>query len=166
MSAAWVPPEIYSASLPKSTVFACMLLTDQAGRLLQLRSVHHSGHELWQWPGGNLDAPSETPWQTAVRECAEETGIRIDREPRLLGMRFVAPRPNWPYSHIGFYFDGGALTADQVAAIRLDPAEHSAFELRFLHHWAPLMTLQSLTRVQALLQARATGVPAYLEARP
>jgi 8-oxo-dGTP diphosphatase len=67
----WLPPHEYVAGLPKAAVYGCLFFTDTVGRPLQLRSAIHGG---WQWPGGDMD-PDETPWETAVRECEEETGI-------------------------------------------------------------------------------------------
>ncbi len=37
--------------------------------------VHHNKIGLWLYPGGHID-PNEDPVQAAVREVAEETGIR------------------------------------------------------------------------------------------
>jgi 8-oxo-dGTP pyrophosphatase MutT (NUDIX family) len=161
----WIPPERYSAALPKATVFACLMFTDEAGRLLQLRSVEEQRLERWQWPGGNLDDPAETPWQVAVRECREETGLEFQGEPRLLGMRFITPRPYWPYAHLGFFFDGGVLSDAQLTAIRLDPAEHTEWEVRALEDWRPDLERDQFERAADFLAARATGTPCYAETR-
>lgn len=159
----WIPPEQYSAALPKATVFAGLMFTDEAGRLLQLKSVEEQRLERWQWPGGNLDDSRETPWKVAIRECREETGIQFRGEPRLLGMRFITPRPYWPYAHLGFFFDGGTLTDTQLQAIRLDPHEHTAWEVRDLEDWRPDLDPDDYDRAAALLAARGTGTPGYLE---
>lgn len=163
MSQKWIPPEEYSAALPKATVFSCFMFTDADGRLLQLRSVQEQRLERWQWPGGNLDDPAETPWQVAVRECREETGIEFQGERRLLGTRFIAPRPFWPYAHLGYVFDGGALSDAQLQAIRLDPAEHTAWEVRTLEDWRPDLAPERYEVCAAFLKARATGIPVHHE---
>ena len=51
--------------------------------LLQLRSGVHGGGS-WSTPGGHLD-PGEHPADCAVREAAEETGLRV-RDPIFLGV--------------------------------------------------------------------------------
>ncbi|GCB43775.1 NUDIX domain-containing protein [Streptomyces sp. NL15-2K] len=35
--------------------------------------------------------PGETPWQAAVRECHEETGLTLDAEPSLPTVHFLPP---------------------------------------------------------------------------
>jgi len=163
----WIPPEQYSAALPKSTVFACAMFTDEDDRLLQLLSVHHRRTEPWQWPGGNLDLERETPWEVAVRETREETGLNLPGPPRFIGTRFILPRPpHWPYSHLGFVFDGGQLTRDQLEGIRLDPHEHTAWEVRSLADWRCDMSPPEFERVTAFMAARQSGVACYYETRP
>jgi 8-oxo-dGTP diphosphatase len=39
--------------------------------------VHHNKIGLWLYPGGHID-PNEDPAQAAVREVAEETGIKAE----------------------------------------------------------------------------------------
>ncbi|MCY0934889.1 NUDIX domain-containing protein [Streptomyces sp. H34-S4] len=90
---------------------------------MQLRATRST--EAWQWPGGNMDH-GEPPWECALRECPEETGIVIEGERKLLGTQFVVHRGEaWPANHIGFLLDSGTLTDGQIAAIVLDPEEHS-----------------------------------------
>lgn len=42
----------------------------------QVLLLHHKKHDSWLQPGGHVE-PDENPWQTAVRETWEETGIDI-----------------------------------------------------------------------------------------
>ncbi|WP_211127188.1 NUDIX domain-containing protein [Streptomyces yatensis] len=75
-------------------------------------------------PGGNADA-GEDPLETARRETAEETGLELGRgQPRLLLTHYRLPGPRRPLGKIGFIFDGGRLSPEQLRRIRLDPAEH------------------------------------------
>ena len=103
--------------------------------------VHHNGIGLWLNPGGHVDE-NETPAEAAVREVAEETGIRARvlgeagfAHPAVVG--HVAP---WAiiemevtdskvgtHRHIDFVYVcravGGALTAqlEEVADARWVP---------------------------------------------
>ncbi|MEU9035047.1 NUDIX hydrolase [Streptomyces sp. NPDC048352] len=61
-----------------------MFFTDEDDRPVQLRATYSSAHP-WQWPGGVAEA-GERPWETAVRECREETGLRV------AGLRSSWPR--------------------------------------------------------------------------
>lgn len=53
---------------------ASAVLFDDADRVLL---VHHKKIGLWLYPGGHIDA-NEDPAQAAVREVAEETGIKAE----------------------------------------------------------------------------------------
>ncbi|MFJ2055132.1 NUDIX domain-containing protein [Streptomyces sp. NPDC087908] len=161
MASIWLPPVEYVATLPRATAYACLYFTDTRGRPFQLRASYDT--ELWQWPGGNMD-PGETPWETAVRECREETGITFTGEPLLLGTLFVTDRgEDWPANHIGFVFDGGELTDEQIAGVVLDPAEHSEYRLHTLDEWEREMEPHEFAHLAGIDRARRTGVPFYLE---
>jgi 8-oxo-dGTP pyrophosphatase MutT (NUDIX family) len=58
---------------------ARLLILDDAGRLLLFRFVHKTGplagQDFWATPGGGVD-DGESLEQAAVRELAEETGLR------------------------------------------------------------------------------------------
>ncbi|MBD0708305.1 MULTISPECIES: NUDIX domain-containing protein [unclassified Streptomyces] len=161
MTNVWLPPAEYVATLPRATAYACLYFTDTHGRPLQLRASYDT--RCWQWPGGNMD-PGETPWETAVRECHEETGLVHTGAPRLLGTHFVTDRgEQWPANHIGFIFDGGELTDEQIAAVVLDPDEHSEYRLLTLAEWEREMTPREYGRLAGIDRARRTGIPVYLE---
>ncbi|MEW2556780.1 NUDIX domain-containing protein [Streptomyces zhihengii] len=157
----WLPTEEYAATLPKASVFGAVFFTDEDDRPLHLRAVYETGHP-WQWPGGTAD-PGERPWETAVRETEEETGIRMPGPPRLLAAVFGLPGARWPLATTGFVFDGGRLTARQIAAVTLDPDEHDEVRVLPLEDWRPLMPGKDFARLRAVLHARRTGMPAYFD---
>lgn len=81
--------------------------------------------DYWDIPGGYVE-PGETPYQACIREVEEELGIRP-----AIGRLLVA---DWaPTDRDGdkilFIFDGGHLTPDQHAAIKLRDGE--LFEYRY-----------------------------------
>ncbi|MEV7724928.1 NUDIX domain-containing protein [Streptomyces sp. NPDC087917] len=161
MGSGWLPPAEYVRTIAQATSYACLYFTDTAGRPVQLRAVYTD--EAWQWPGGNMD-PGETPWQCAVRECLEETGLVFEGEPKLLGTQFVGHRGEaWPANHIGFIFDGGTLTDAQIAAFVLDPEEHDAVAVHTVAAWERLMTPTGFRRLREIDSARREGRVAYLE---
>ncbi|MEU7159202.1 NUDIX hydrolase [Streptomyces chrestomyceticus] len=59
-----------------------------------------------RFAGGNMDA-GEDPWECAVRECREETGLHIADQPRRMTTHFLPPLDNWTTHKIGFISDGG-----------------------------------------------------------
>ncbi|MFE2549724.1 NUDIX domain-containing protein [Streptomyces sp. NPDC059355] len=151
----------YVKTIARATSYACLYFTDTAGRPVQLRASYAT--EAWQWPGGNMD-PGETPWQCAVRECLEETGIAFGGEPKLLGTHFIRHRgEEWPANHIGFIFDGGTLTDEQIGGIVLDPAEHTGFRLHTVAEWEAIMTPRNFARLKEIDAARRAGTVAYME---
>ncbi|WP_329142477.1 NUDIX hydrolase [Streptomyces sp. NBC_01456] len=160
MTGTWLPPEQYIATLPKATVYGCLFVTDEAYHPLQLRAARNP--DLWQWPGGNMD-PGETPWQCALRECLEETGLSLAVEPRLLAVHFLPPLGDWTTHKLGFVFDGGRLTRRQIDSIVLDPDEHTEVAVKSLDVWKQEMSAHSFARLQAVARARHTRSVCYLE---
>jgi len=59
---------------------ACIIVTDEAGRLLLVKRSVEPQKGLWCLPGGFMEL-GETPEQAALRELQEETGLtgKIDR---------------------------------------------------------------------------------------
>lgn len=160
MSGVWLPPEEYIATLPKATAYACFFVTDERDRPIQLRAARNP--EVWQWPGGNQDE-GETPWQCAQREALEETGLAFGGDPKLLAVHFLPPLGDWTVNKIGFVFDGGRLTDEQIGSIVLDPDEHSELKVLPLSGWGRAMGSAGYRRLCAVAYARRTGTACYLE---
>ncbi|MEY9848306.1 8-oxo-dGTP diphosphatase [Streptacidiphilus sp. BW17] len=156
----WVPVEQYVELIPHATMFACLYVTDAQGHPLQLHTAKPQHPQAWQYPGGNVEH-GQTPFQTAVREMEEEMGLTFRGEPRLLAMHFMLPSTAWPLAKIGVVFDGGVLDAEELAQVRLDPREHSHWQVLPLEQWQPLMGTRYWRRLQASHQARATGTAVY-----
>lgn len=156
----WLPPEEYAATLQKATCFACVYLTDEDDRPLQLHAVYTSSHP-WQFPGGTME-PGERPWETAVRECREETGLAPHGPPRLLATVFGLPGEEWPFATVGLVFDGGRLGAEQIRGITVSPQEHDEARVLPLADWEALMPPRDFARLAAVDRARRTGVAAYV----
>lgn len=158
-SPTWLPPEQYAETVLKATAFACLYFTDEDDRPLQLHSVYSPAHP-WQLVGGTMDK-GERPWETAVREGREETGLTVPGPPRLLATVYGLPGAEWPYSTIGMVFDGGRLTAAQIRGITLDPQEHDEVRVLPLAGWKALMPRRDFARLSAVEEARRTGEAAY-----
>ncbi|MGP3732971.1 NUDIX domain-containing protein [Streptomyces sp. GDS52] len=154
-------PTQYAQTVPHHTVYGCLYIRDEHDRPIQLRSVY--GSRLWQFPGGNLDAPGEDPLQTARREAVEETGLDLAlNTPTLLLTHFLHAGPRMPLNKVGLIFDGGQLTADQLGRIRLDPAEHDMWAVHDMAGWQELMAPRDFSRLNAVEHARTGEGPAYL----
>jgi len=159
--AGWLPIEQYIQTLPHATVNAAFYFTDEAGRLFGMKSSHRP--DYWQLPGGDMDHGDASPFAAAVRELAEETGLRFSGEPALLATLFRGPEPGWPgYSKVGFLFDGGTLRAEQLAAVRLDPGEHSQWAVFSGPAWRATASPLLVACAEAAARARATGRAEFL----
>jgi protein-L-isoaspartate(D-aspartate) O-methyltransferase len=108
----------------------------------------------------------ETPWECAVREGLEETGLRFADRPRLLAMHYLPPLGTWTTHKIGFVFDGGRLTAEQIAGIVLDPDEHTEVAVKSLEDWERELPVDTFQRLAAVAHARRDGAARYIEYPP
>ncbi|MGY0070880.1 NUDIX domain-containing protein [Streptomyces sp. QTS137] len=114
----------YIASLPRVLAAAAALFRDGEGRVLLVEPNYREG---WALPGGTIESDEgETPRQGARRETAEEIGL--DRElGRLLVVDWVRGPGRPPM--VAYLYDGGALGADDLAAIRLQESELLSWRL-------------------------------------
>jgi 8-oxo-dGTP pyrophosphatase MutT (NUDIX family) len=98
-------PATSAVSAPVKRPAARVLLADARGRVLLFRGIdpHHPEEPYWFTPGGALE-PGEEPQLAAVRELAEETGLRIGVD-ELTG-------PVWLRRAI-FEFEGTAYHAEE-----------------------------------------------------
>ncbi|MEV7465426.1 NUDIX hydrolase [Streptomyces kronopolitis] len=139
---------------PASVVWGAVAFTDNTGRTLMLRDT--SVHRRWLLPGGVADE-GETPWDAAVRETFEETGIRLTGTPRLLAVDTLLP-VGTRVPMVGFMFDGGIIDA---AAIRLS-SEHDEVLFAEPNEWPDTVPPEQLDRLASLDHARQHGSPLYL----
>lgn len=132
------------------------LFLDETGRVLLVEPNYKN---YWEIPGGLIEV-GETPSQGCAREVAEE--LSLTREPGRLLVVDWAPHPTLG-DRVLFVFDGGVLTAPEIATIRLQPEELDSYA--FL---PPADALERLIprlrrRVDAALHARAENRVLYLE---
>ncbi|SEO93673.1 ASC-1 homology (ASCH) domain-containing protein [Actinacidiphila rubida] len=156
--------EEFVHTLAPHSAYGCLYVRDEHDRPLQLRTVY--GSRQWQFPGGTVE-PGEDPLTAARRETVEETGLELGHgSPRLLLTHYLRPDPGWPMGGVGFIFDGGQLTPEQLRHIRLDPTEHDLWALHDLAHWQRLMADDSYIRLKAVERARHGQGPTYLATGP
>lgn len=154
--------ETYDRSLARKRMGAGALFFDAGGRVLLVDPVYK---DPWEIPGGVVDA-DESPGQAAVREVQEELGLVLPLG-RLLVVDWVPPRP--PRSDavasegLMMVFDGGTLTATQVAAIVLQREELRGYAFVPEDQVHRFLNDRLTRRVRSALRARAAGTTLYLE---
>jgi 8-oxo-dGTP diphosphatase len=100
------------------------LFLDAEGRVLLLRPTYKP---YWEIPGGAIEV-GESPRQACSRELREELGLNPELG-RLLVFDWIPAEPPRPDGWM-FVFDGGHLSEDVAAQIRLPADELS--EWRFV----------------------------------
>ncbi len=100
------------------------LFLDAGGRVLLVRPTYKP---YWEIPGGAIEA-GESPRQACQRELREELGLDVELG-RLLVFDWLPAEPPRPDGWM-FVFDGGALSEEATAQIRLPVDELS--EWRFV----------------------------------
>lgn len=114
----------YIAGLPRVLAGAAMLFRDREGRVLLVEPNYREG---WALPGGTIESDEgETPRQAARRETLEEIGLDVG-PGRLLAVDWVLGPARPPIA--AYLYDGGRLTGDQLAAIRLQEEELLSWRL-------------------------------------
>ncbi|MBO2454069.1 NUDIX hydrolase [Actinomadura barringtoniae] len=151
-----MPDLAYYASLPRTRGAAAALLLDDLGRVLLVKPTYREG---WFLPGGVIEK-GESPLTACVRECEEELGF----VPRLDGMVCVdwgSPRDG--VDAVNVFVFSGAVTADEVSAIRLPPDELSDHVLVAPEKVPELAPTHISRRMEPSLRGMAEGRAIYLE---
>jgi 8-oxo-dGTP pyrophosphatase MutT (NUDIX family) len=141
------------------TLAAGVLLFDEQDRVLLVDPTYKPG---WEFPGGVVE-PGEAPAHAGVREVAEELGLRLKADPRLLVTDWEPPRPPG-YGGIRLLFDGGLLPAEEAERVLLPGAELRGWRFVTETEAAELLPSVRLERLRGALRARESGRPVYLEA--
>lgn len=142
--------------MSRPRVAAGALFFDDAGRVLIVKPTYKEG---WDIPGGYVE-PGETPIEACVREVKEELGL--DRQIGRLLVVDWAPSTG-EGDKILFIFDGGELSRQERAHVRLPPEELAALTFvgagTLSEHLGPRL----LKRISKAMEAHATTTPLYLE---
>ncbi|MFG2115159.1 NUDIX domain-containing protein [Streptomyces sp. NPDC048718] len=142
----------YIAGLPRVLAAAATVFRDEGGRVLIVEPNYREG---WTLPGGTVEADTgETPRQAARRETAEEIGLDLTPGP-LLAVDWVHGAARPPL--VAYVYDGGVLTKERFAAIRLQEEELDSWKLVGRAELAGYLPGPLCLRVHAALDALAAG---------
>jgi 8-oxo-dGTP diphosphatase len=133
------------------------LFRDEIGRVLLVEPTYKPN---WEIPGGAVER-DESPTAACRREVIEELGL--DRSiGRVLAVDWVPSRPERPEGLILIY-DGGVLTEDVIAAIRLDPDELASYAFVEADQVGERASELLTRRLTACLDAVSAGTTLSLE---
>ena len=142
--------------LPKKDVAAAALLRDGDGRILMITPTYK---EDWVMPGGIVER-DEDPWSGCQRELREELGLELS-VGRLLIVDW-APRHGVWQDSLKFIFDGGVLSADQIASMRFQAEEVVSAQFVSLAELTPYVRPSMVRRLAVALAAADDGTAHYL----
>ncbi|GIM81082.1 NUDIX domain-containing protein [Winogradskya consettensis] len=152
-----VPVAAFDLALPRKRMASTVLLFDDLDRVLVVEPTYVDFMEL---PGGSVDL-DESPRQAAIREVKEEFGL--DRDPgRLLAIDWVPPRPGRSEGLI-VVFDGGRLTVEEIAGIRLPADELRSYAFLPAAEAAQALPDLLARRLLSCLEAQEAATTVYLE---
>ena len=147
----------YSQTLPRKITAAGALCTDTGGNVLLVVPTYKTE---WEIPGGTVEA-NESPQQACKREVREELGIDIPIG-QLLRLNYRAETEDLSELLL-FLFDGGVLTAEQIATIKLPHDELSNFHFLTLDEAKDKLIPSLYQLVESGLAQRALNQTQYTE---
>lgn len=133
------------------------LFFDEDGRVLLVEPTYKPYLEI---PGGVVEA-DESPHTAACRELKEELGL-VRCRLQLLTVDWVPPQDGRPEVML-FVFDGGEMSAEEIAGITVPPEELHGWRFCTPAEAARLLKPAQSRRVTVSLDARAANRVVYLE---
>ncbi|MGH3611474.1 MAG: NUDIX domain-containing protein [Pseudonocardia sp.] len=149
-----------NARQARKRVAADVFIRDIEGRVLLVNPTYKQG---WDLPGGMVEA-NESPTDGALRELAEE----LELAPvigRPLVVEWVGAHGPWD-DQIVFVFDGGVLTEDDIAGIRIRDSEIADWRFSDVDDVRSEMREHVWGRMRAAADSLADDVVRYLERAP
>lgn len=139
---------------------SAVLFFDEQDRVLLVDPVYKPD---WDFPGGVVER-GEAPTDAALRETAEELGLRLDPSTlRLLAVDWE-PRTGPRRGGLRLMYDGGLLDEEGRQHLLLQQEELRSWRFVTLDEAGELLPPGRYRRLAAALDARRSGELQYLEA--
>lgn len=101
---------------------ASSVIVSREDRYLLVRRRNPPAADLYAFPGGRAE-PAETPEDAAIRECAEETGIRIEAPVLFATYDLITDAPN---GGVGHHFLLSVFTAREIGEEEARPGDDAS----------------------------------------
>jgi 8-oxo-dGTP pyrophosphatase MutT (NUDIX family) len=153
----WVSPEEFFKTAPKKWTGAATLFFNSENKILLVKPNYRDN---WL-PVGGLIESGESPTEGAKREAKEE--INIDSN----NLKLLCVEYHHSDDAIGdrfqFLFDGGILSEQEIASIKLQPEEITDFGFFTLEGAIDMVAETNKERIRAGVRARELGMVLYAE---
>jgi 8-oxo-dGTP pyrophosphatase MutT (NUDIX family) len=137
------------------------LIVDEAGRVLLVNPTYHQ--DRWLMVGGGMDRDGLSPRKALARELEEELGMQWPVGDLLL-VDWVPQRGRF-FEEVLYVFDGGVMSAGDIARIRVPADELSGFAFLELEEASGRLADLDAARLRAAYEARSSGAGTmYVEA--
>ncbi|WP_371652611.1 MULTISPECIES: NUDIX domain-containing protein [unclassified Streptomyces] len=151
-----MPENDHEQRMARPRMAAGAVFFDAQSRVLLVRPSYKP---MWEIPGGYVET-GESPLAACRREVEEELGIRPDIGPLLVVDWAPSPTEG---DKVLYVFDGGELSEQASASIKLSPDELLAAAFHPTKDVDQLLIPRLARRVKAAVAARAQQHPVYLE---
>ncbi|GAB2782490.1 NUDIX domain-containing protein [Streptomyces daliensis] len=151
-----MPENEHEQRMARPRMAAGALFFDAQGRVLLVRPSYKP---MWEIPGGYVET-GESPLAACRREVQEELGITPPIGPLLVTDWAPLPAEG---DKVLYVFDGGDLSPDAAASIKLAPDELLAAEFHPVEDLDQFLIPRLARRVRRAVSARADGHHDYLE---
>lgn len=126
--------EEYARILPKKQVGTAILFFNSESQLLIVKPDYKDG---WLVPGGSCD-DNESPLDCAFRETQEEIGLTV-ATLNLVAIYYSHKKTPFTDS-LKFIFNGGILTNEQIAQIKLQTEELEEYTFASPEEAVPILS--------------------------
>jgi len=148
-----------NARQARKRVAADLLIRDETGLILLVEPTYKQD---WDVPGGMAEA-NEPPRAAVERELREELDLVV-QAGRLLVLDWDAPHGPWDDQFV-FIFDGGTLTGEQVASLRIADEELASFDFVTIDEAVRRLRPDMADRLVRAMKALELGNTDYRERR-
>ncbi|HKY05979.1 MAG TPA: NUDIX hydrolase [Blastocatellia bacterium] len=140
---------------PKKRIAVGAMLFNERGELLIVKPTYK---DHWSLPGGVVDE-HESPAAALAREIEEEIGLRVSRF-EFVCVDYIKDGDD---ESLQFKFDGGLLSDEEIARIKLQADELSEYKFVDSQSALEFLSPNQAKNTPICLEALKKRVPVYLE---